>query len=736
MDLMHRVFQPYLDQFVVVFVDDILIYSQSKWEHEYHLRIVLQLLRDHQLYAKFSKCEFWLTEVRFLGHVVSASGVSVDLEKVEAVMSWERLKSVFEIRSLLGLAGYYRRFIEDFSRIAALMTRLTRKEVKFDWDDRCEEAFQELKSRLTLAPILIVPDRRQGYTMYCDASRARMGCVLMQSGRVVAYGSRQLKNHEQNYPTHDMELAAVVFALKIWRHYLYGEEFEVYSDHKCQAPNPGLTRLADFKGLDVILGMDWLASNYASMDCFRKEVIFRRPGLPVVVFYGERRRTPSGLISAIYARCLLRKGCSGFLAHIVDTRSDEARLEDVPVVRDFLDVFLDDLRGPPLEREVDFPIDLVPGTAPISLPPYRRAPAELKELKAQLQELVDGEFIRPIISPWGAPMLFVKKKDCTWRLCIDSRQLNKVTIHNRYPLPLIDDLFDQLQGAKVFSKINLRSRYHQLRIRESDIPKTTFRTRYGHYEFLVMSFGLTNAPMVFMDLMNRVFRPYLDRFVIVFIDDILVYSRSELEHERHLGWVLQTLRQHQLYAKFSKCEFWLRRVGFLGHVVSADGIYVDPQKVEAVANWEQPTTVTEVRSFLGLAGYYHRFIEGFSKIAGPLHCLTRKGVKFEWTDKCEGSFQTLKEKLTLAPVLTLPEGNKGFEVYSDALYQGLGYVLMQHKKVVAYASRQLKKHELNYPTHDLELATVVFALKTWRHYLYGATCQIFTDHKSLKYLFT
>ena len=226
MDLMHRVVQPYLDQFVVIFMGGILIYSQSEWDHEYHLRIVLQLLRDHQLYVKFSKCEFWLTKVRFSGHVVSASGVLVGLEKVEAVMSWERPKSVYEIRSFLGLARYYKRFIEDFSRIAAPMTRLTRKEVKFDWDDLCEEAFQKLKRRLTSAPILIVPDRGQGYTMYCDASRAGLGCVLMQSWRVVAYGSRQLKNHEQNYPTHDMELAAIVFALRIWRHYLFGEDFE------------------------------------------------------------------------------------------------------------------------------------------------------------------------------------------------------------------------------------------------------------------------------------------------------------------------------------------------------------------------------------------------------------------------------------------------------------------------------------------------------------------------------
>ena len=340
----------------------------------------------------------------------------------------------------------------------------------------------------------------------------------------------------------------------------------------------------DLKGLDVILGMDWLASNYASMDCFRKEVILRRPGLLVVIFYGERRRAPSSLISAIYARWLRQKGCKGYLAHVVDTRSDEVRLENVPVVREFLDLFPDDLLGLPPERETDFLIDLVPGTAPISLPPYRMAPTELKELKAQLQELVDGGFIRPNISPWGAPVLFVKKNDGTWRLCVDYRQLNKLTIRNKYSLPQIDDLFDQLQGAKVFSMIDLRSGYHQLSIRESDVPKTTFWTRYGHYEFLVMSFGLTIAPAAFMDLMNRVFRPYLDRFVIVFIDDILVYSRSELEHEIHLGLVLQKLRRHQLYAKFNKCEFWLSRVGFLGHVVSADGIYVDPQKVEAVAN--------------------------------------------------------------------------------------------------------------------------------------------------------
>jgi hypothetical protein len=254
----------------------------------------------------------------------------------------------------------------------------------------------------------------------------------------------------------------------------------------------------------------------------------------------------------------------------------------------------------------------------------------------------------------GAPVLFVKKKDGTFRMCIDYRELNKITIKNKYPLPRIDDLFDQLQGAQIFSKIDLRSGYHQLKIRREDISKMAFRTRYGHYEYVVMPFGLANAPAAFMDLMNRVFHDFLDQFVVVFIDDILIYSKSLEEHEDHLRRVLQRLRDKRLYAKFSKCEFWLDKVIFLGHVVSRDGISVDPRKVEAVVNWERPTNVHEIRSFLGLAGYYRRFVEGFSKLSGPLTALTRKNARFLWTDECEQSFQELKRRLVTAPVLTLP----------------------------------------------------------------------------------
>src|SRR5262249_16886968 len=417
------------------------------------------------------------------------------------------------------------------------------------------------------------------------------------------------------------------------------------------------------------------------------------------------------LISCLKAHRMLSSGCEAFLASVVVSDKESHRtVADVEVVRDFPDVFSDDLPGLPPSREIDFCIELIPGTSPISIGPYRMAPVELAELKRQLQDLLEKGLIRPRVSPWGAPVLFVRKKDGSFRMCVDYRKLNQATVKNRYPLPRIDDLFDQLRSAKVFSKIDLRSGYHQLRIREEDVQKTAFRTRYGHYEFLVMSFGLTNAPAVFMDLMNRVFRPFLDQFVIVFIDGVLVYSPDETSHREHLQVVLETLRTHQLYAKFSKCEFWLDSVPFLGHIISVEGVAVDPSKVQAVLEWKVPTTPTEVRSFLGLAGYYRRFIQDFSSLASPLTHLTRKNVKFVWSLDCEQSFQELKRRLTSALVLSLPDDSGGFVVYTDASLLGLGCVLMQHGKVIAYASRQLKDHERNYPTHDLELAAVVHAL--------------------------
>nr|BAL46523.1 hypothetical protein [Gentiana scabra x Gentiana triflora] len=495
----------------------------------------------------------------------------------------------------------------------------------------------------------------------------------------------------------------------------------------------------DFTNFDVILGMDWLSKNFVHVDCRGKKVIFRVPGKSDKTFQGNvykasKKKYP--IISAVRAMKALQKGCEGYVLYAMDTEKHTPKLEETSIVKDFPEVFPDELPGNMPDRDIEFEIQLIPGAAPTAKAPYRMAPAELKELKIQLKDMLERNVIQPSTSPWGAPVLFVKKKDGSLRMCIDYRALNNLTIKNKYPLPRIDDLFNQLQGKKVFSKIDLRSGYHQLKIKVADRPKTAFSTRYGHYEFLVMPFGLTNAPSAFMDLMQRVFMPYLDKFVVVFIDDILIYSKDEKEHEEHLRIVLQTLKEKKLYAKFSKCEFWLKQVSFLGHVISGDGIQVDPAKIEAVSKWPRPTTVTEIRSFLGLAGYYRKFVQDFSKIATPLTRLTQKNIKFEWSKECEEAFQTLKDKLTVAPVLALPEVFDNYDVYTDASGQGLGCVLMQAGKVIAYASRQLKVHEKNYPTHDLELAAVVFALKQWRHYLYGVKARIFTDHKSLKFFFT
>ncbi|GJU26617.1 putative reverse transcriptase domain-containing protein [Tanacetum coccineum] len=432
---------------------------------------------------------------------------------------------------------------------------------------------------------------------------------------------------------------------------------------------------------DVIVRMDWMAEHRTEVVCYEKYI--RVPyGNDMLIIQGERSGVKNEsrleVISSIRTQGYIDKGCQVFLVQMIkkeETVASGKRIEDMPVFKDF------------------------PEAAPVACAPYRLAPAEMKELAEQLKELSDKGFIRPSSSPWGAPILFVKKKDGSFRMCIDYRELNKLTVKNHYPLPRIDDLFDQsCKDLCIYSKIDLRSGYHQLRVREEDIPKTAFRTRYGHYEFRVMPFGLTNAPAVFMDLMNRVCKPYLDKFVIVFIDDILIYSHNEKEHEEHLKTILELLKKEELYAKFSKYKFWINTVKFLGRVIDSSGIHVDLAKIEAVKNWAFPTTSSEIHQFLGLAGYYRRFIEGFSKIAKPMTELTQKNQ------------------------------NEDFVVYGDASIKGLGAVLMQRIKVIAYASRQRKIHEKNYTTRDLELGAVVFALKIWRHYLYGTS----SDTKLMK----
>jgi hypothetical protein len=335
----------------------------------------------------------------------------------------------------------------------------------------------------------------------------------------------------------------------------------------------------------------------------------------------------------------------------------------------------------------------------------------------------------------GRTNTFFQKKDGTLRLCIDFRQLNKYTIKKKYPLTRIDDVFNQVRGAKIFSKIDLRSRYHHVRIKEEDIHKIAVRTRYGHYEFVVVAFGLTNAPTIFMCLMNGIFINYLDKFVIVLLDDILIYSNSEEEHEHHLRLVLQVLREHQLYAKMSKCSFYQKKIHYLGHIISKQGITVDLEKIEAIRGCSMPRYVLEVRYFMGLVVYYRRFIVGFSKIAHLITSLQNKGTKFQWKPKCEENFNLLKELLTSAPVLKIVDPNEIFVVCRDASKEGLGGFLMQNRHVIGYQSRKIKEHERNYATHDLDLATIVHALRMWRHYIMQKRFELRIDCIGLKYLF-
>ncbi|XXG69581.1 hypothetical protein AAC387_Pa06g2405 [Persea americana] len=372
---------------------------------------------------------------------------------------------------------------------------------------------------------------------------------------------------------------------------LYVPQCDVLVGEVAMVANLFVLAMNDF---DVIFGMDWLAKYRACLDCFCKIITFKvNEAIASVLFEGTQKRFDTRLVLALKAERMMHSGCEGYIAFISEKKPVQ-ELGNIPVVCEFPDVFPNEVPGLPPTREVDFTIELMPGTAPISKAPYRMAPLELYELKKQIHDLLDKGLIQPSVSPWGAPVLFVKKKDGTFRMCIDYRQINQVTIKNKYPLPRIDELFDQLQGVAYFSKIDLQSGYHQIRVRDQDVQKTAFRTRYGHYEFLVMPFGLTNAPAIFMTLMNRVFASYLDQFVVIFIDDILVYSRSEREHSHHLRTALQILRENQLYAKLTKCDFWLQQVVFLGHIITRDRLVVDSAKIEAVNNWQSPKNVPEI----------------------------------------------------------------------------------------------------------------------------------------------
>lgn len=493
-----------------------------------------------------------------------------------------------------------------------------------------------------------------------------------------------------------------------------------------------ILKMGKFQG---ILGMDWLSQNRADIHCSQGTVSFLTSSQDRVLIHGRRGKAPLRVVKAKQLMKGLQKGLPLYVLKL-NKPGLKTEQQEPEWLSEYQDVFPEELTDLPPNRGLVHEITLVPGAQPIAKSPYKMSLSEALELKDQLTQLLDQGFIRPSVSPWGAPILFQKKKDGTFRLCIDYRGLNQVTIKNKYPLPRIGELFDRLGGAKFFSKIDLRSGYYQVLIKEEDIPKTAFNTRFGHYEFTVMPFGLTNAPATFNRLMTDLFRKGLDDFVLVFFDDILIYSKTREEHEQHLRQVLDILREAKLYAKRSKCSFFVEEVAYLGFIVSREGISPDPAKVEAVVKWPIPRSVPEVRGFLGLTGWCRIFIPEYALISGPLTELTKLDESFIWTDKRDTAFNKLKDLLASSPVLKLPDFEKAFEVIVDACGQGVGGILRQEGHPIAYESRQLRVHEKNYPTHDLELLAVVHALKKWRHYLLSQVFELVTDHKSLKWIFT
>lgn len=402
------------------------------------------------------------------------------------------------------------------------------------------------------------------------------------------------------------------------------------------------------------------------------------------------------------------------------------------VLADFADVFAEPQDLPP-SRDCDHTIPLLSDAKPVNVRPYRLPHHKKNALEDLVQQLLSSNTIRPSVSPFSSPAILVKKKDGSWRLCIDYRQLNAQTIKNKYPIPVIEDLLDELHGAAYFSKIDLRSGYHQIRMHPSDIYKTAFSTHLGHFEYIVMPFGLTNAPATFQALMNKILAKYLRKFVLVFFDDILIFSRTLDDHALHLQLVLQLLRDNNLFAKPSKCVFGQQHVEYLGYIISAQGVATDPEKIAAVQNWPIPTTVTQLRGFLGLAGYYRRFIKHFGIICRPMFNVLKKN-EFQWGPDQQQAFEALKLKLSQAPVLALPDFTQPFVLETDASGYGIGAVLMQGGQPLAYFSKSLGIKAAAFSTYDKEALAILEALKKWKHYFLGSSLLIRTDQASLKYI--
>lgn len=436
---------------------------------------------------------------------------------------------------------------------------------------------------------------------------------------------------------------------------------------------------------------------------------------------------------------MLDKNVMGFVIEVHTLKTLE--MENVPVpdsvatiLAGFAEVFVEP-KGLPPRRECDHAIPLKMGAEPPNQRPYRVPHQQKNAMEEIIKELLESEEIRPNLSPYSSPAVMVRKRDGSWRMCVDYRQLNARTIKNKFPMPIVEDLLDELNGAKVFSKLDLRSGYHQIRMVESDIPKTAFKTHMGHFEYLVMPFGLTNAPVTFQALMNQIFEKLLRKCVLVFFDDILIYSKNLEEHEKQLQCVLSILRSHKLYAKRSKCTFAAPSVEYLGHIVSGEGVATKPSKIKDVLEWAVPVNITKLRGFLRLTGYYRRFVQGYGAICRPLHDLLKKD-NFHWGPEQQKAFDQLKKIMTTCPVLALPDFSKPFVLETDACGSSIGAVLMQEGRPIAYYSKALGQRAAGSSTYEKEAIAILEALKKWRHYLLGNQVIIRIDQQSLKYMAT
>lgn len=489
---------------------------------------------------------------------------------------------------------------------------------------------------------------------------------------------------------------------------------------------PGLNIVDEFypfslKGADVVLGIKWLASlNTIQANWNEMFLIFRLNGKQYKL-QGIPRKENASHAASLQS-----------LIGPMDTNSSPIPENIQGIVSRYASVFAEPNSLPPYRTHCHT-IPLLPGSKPPNIRPYRYPHSQKTEIERQVEELLNTGFIRPSVSPFASPVLLVRKKDNSWRFCVDYRELNAITIPDKYPIPNIDELLDELNGAAYFSKIDLRSGYHQIRVHPDDIHKTAFRTHSGHYEFVVMPFGLTNAPATFPSTMNDLFRPFLRKCVLVFFDDILIYSKTLQQHEEHLQVILQTLFSNSYYANPKKCSFGHSSIHFLGHQISHEGVSVDNEKVAAVMNWPQPKSVKELRGFLGLTGYYRRFVQNYGIIARPLTDLTKKDA-FQWNPQAEAAFQQLKKILTTVPVLRLPNFALPFIIECDASSAGVGAILLQNEHPVAYYSKGFSFSNRYKSTYERELLALVLAIQKWRHYLFGTKFVVRTDHGSLKYL--